>query len=62
VGIVAGLAISAVAVAALKWPYDPQVITVAGAFAFSALVGIFFGLNPATRAAKLDPVAALGAE
>ena len=28
-------------------------------FVFSVLVGIFFGLNPASRAAKLDPVVAL---
>ena len=32
------------------------------AFAFSVFVGIFFGLNPASRAAKLDPVIALSGE
>ena len=32
------------------------------AFVFSAFVGIFFGLNPASRAAKLDPVLALAGE
>lgn len=32
------------------------------AFAFSVFVGIFFGLSPASRAAKLDPVAALSGE
>ena len=32
------------------------------AFAFSVFVGIFFGLNPASRAAKLDPVIALAGE
>ena len=31
-------------------------------FAFSVFVGIFFGLNPASRAAKLDPVIALNGE
>lgn len=31
-------------------------------FVFSVLVGIFFGLNPASRAAKLDPVIALSGE
>ncbi|MBR0154580.1 MAG: ABC transporter permease [Treponema sp.] len=30
-------------------------------FAFSVFVGIFFGLNPALRASKLDPVEALSA-
>ena len=32
------------------------------AFGFSVFVGIFFGLNPASRAAKLDPVIALSGE
>ena len=32
------------------------------AFVFSVVVGIFFGLNPASRAAKLDPVIALSGE
>ena len=32
------------------------------AFVFSVFVGIFFGLNPAARAAKLDPVLALSGE
>lgn len=32
------------------------------AFIFSVAVGIFFGLNPAARAAKLDPVLALAGE
>lgn len=32
------------------------------AFVFSVFVGIFFGLSPASRAAKLDPVVALSGE
>ena len=32
------------------------------AFVFSVFVGVFFGYNPAKRAAKLDPVLALAGE
>ena len=32
------------------------------AFVFSVFVGVFFGLSPASRAAKLDPVVALSGE
>lgn len=32
------------------------------AFGFSVFVGIFFGLSPAIRASKLDPVVALSGE
>ncbi|MEN8144983.1 MAG: ABC transporter permease [Gemmatimonadota bacterium] len=58
-GIVVGSA-GAVALARLQgWNtlISPEAILVA--FAFSAAVGIFFGLWPAQRAARLDPIEAL---
>jgi putative ABC transport system permease protein len=61
-GIAAGLGISAIVVAALGWSFTFAAFTCAGAFLFSAFVGVFFGFYPASRAAKLDPVMALSAE
>ncbi len=42
-----------------KLPFIISPVAVFGAFAFSAVVGIFFGLYPANKASKLDPVDAL---
>ncbi|MDR1257207.1 MAG: FtsX-like permease family protein, partial [Spirochaetaceae bacterium] len=61
-GIIAGIAISAAAVAVLGWTFAVDWPTAAAAFLFSALVGVFFGFYPASQASKLDPVEALSAE
>ena len=58
-GIVIGLGLAYAAVQYLSLPFviDPWMI--AGAFGFSALIGLIFGYFPARRAARLSPIDAL---
>jgi putative ABC transport system permease protein len=59
IGILGGAG-AAVALAKLaNWNTLISPLSIVVAFAFSAGVGIFFGLWPARRAARLDPIAAL---
>ena len=61
-GIIAGILISLAVEYVQKQAYVINVKACIIAFVFSVFVGIFFGLNPASRAAKLDPVIALSGE
>lgn len=61
-GILSGIAIS-LAIEYVKntgFSISPRACIIS--FVFSVVTGIFFGLNPAARAAKLDPVVALAGE
>ena len=62
-GGLAGVALGLVAAQRLAlrfaWPMLVRVDVIALAVGFSALVGICFGLYPAYKAARLDPIVAL---
>jgi putative ABC transport system permease protein len=49
-------------VTAFHLPFVPSIPSVLIAFGVSAAVGVVFGLYPAVRASKLDPIVALRME
>ncbi len=58
-GALAGLGVASYFAERLQWPMKVQPEVIAVAFGFSALVGVVFGLYPAWKASKLDPIDAL---
>ncbi|MDR1253221.1 MAG: ABC transporter permease [Treponema sp.] len=62
IGIILGLILSFLVILTFNWTFAIHWGNCLIAFIFSAVVGIFFGLHPAIRAAKLDPVEALAGE
>ncbi|HET8699911.1 MAG TPA: ABC transporter permease [Gammaproteobacteria bacterium] len=59
VGVALGLLGSYVASVAIGFKFVVEPAVIAGAFAFSAMIGLVFGFVPARRAARLDPIEAL---
>ena len=62
VGIVVGLIGASVASQVAGWPTIVPMGVIAGAFAFSGIVGVFFGLYPANKASLLNPIKAIRQE
>jgi macrolide transport system ATP-binding/permease protein len=58
-GIMVGILVSFIISSVAHWPTQVSFTAVAGGFAFSAAVGIFFGYYPARKAANLNPIDAL---
>ncbi|MCT4605080.1 MAG: ABC transporter permease [Marinisporobacter sp.] len=59
IGTVIGIGVSFVIASFIKIPPSVSIGTIAIAWVFSAGVGIFFGIYPANKASKLDPIEAL---
>ena len=59
VGVALGLGVSRLIAKFAGWPVSVEPSSIAVAFGFSALIGIFFGFYPARKAAGLDPIEAL---
>ncbi len=59
IGILLGVAATKTASLLTQWPTLVSFGSIILAFSFAALIGIFFGLYPAKKASKLDPIEAL---
>jgi putative ABC transport system permease protein len=62
IGIVLGFLVAKIISAATSMPSSVEPVSVVLAMVMSWSIGLFFGIYPANRAAKLDPVEALRAE
>jgi putative ABC transport system permease protein len=61
-GILLGVGIAVTAAHFTQWPMSLSFPAVAVAFSFSAAIGLLFGVYPAAKAARLDPIEALRSE
>jgi putative ABC transport system permease protein len=59
IGVVVGVGVARWVAARFQWPTLIQPDVIAVSVAFSAVVGIVFGIYPARRASQLDPIDAL---
>jgi putative ABC transport system permease protein len=59
IGIAVGLTASLLISHFAQWSTQVSPLSILLAFAFSALVGVFFGYYPARKAAFMDPIEAL---
>ncbi|MGI9535200.1 MAG: ABC transporter permease [Thermodesulfobacteriota bacterium] len=59
IGTILGILVSKIATSLTGWPSIISIEAIMMAFGFSATIGIFFGIYPARKASKLNPIEAL---
>ena len=59
IGVALGIGVARLVAKYAGWPVSVEPSSIALAFGFSALIGIFFGFYPARKASSLDPIEAL---
>ena len=59
IGVFLGTSILYLFASLNDWPFSMPVSAMFGSITFSAMVGLFFGIWPARKAAKLDPATSL---
>ena len=59
IGVVLGTSILYLLASLQDWPFAMPFSAIIGSITFSAMVGLFFGIWPARKAAKLDPAISL---
>mgnify|MGYP006251016403 FL=1 len=59
IGVFLGTSILYLFASLNDWPFAMPISAMLGSITFSAMVGLFFGIWPARKAAKLDPATSL---
>jgi putative ABC transport system permease protein len=59
IGVIMGTSILYLFASFNEWPFAMPVSAIIGSISFSAMVGLFFGIWPARKAANLDPATSL---
>ncbi|HGO1053421.1 TPA: ABC transporter permease, partial [Streptococcus pyogenes] len=59
IGVISGMVSGLIITRSLEYPYILSLFSVVLSLAFCCIIGIVFGLLPAIKASKLDPIEAL---